>query len=76
MWKFLDLPRFIGSGYLIIVLLAASAGIFCVCILMEWVRTKIFVITKLDRLIFYIGDKMDKSLDKLCGGQEGNLEDR
>lgn len=70
LWKFLDLPRFIGSGYLIIVLIAASAGIFCVCILMEWVRTKIFVITKLDRLIFYIGDKMDKSLDKLCGGQK------
>ena len=76
LWNFLDLPSFIGSGYLIIVLIAASVGIFCVCILMEWVRTKIFVITKLDRLIFYIGDKMDKSLDKLCGGQEGNLEDR
>lgn len=66
LWRLLDLTRFIGSGYLIAILFITAIGIFAVCIALEWVRTKIFVFTRLDRLAATIGNKMDECLERIC----------
>lgn len=66
LWKFLNLARFINSGYLIVTLIVTSLIIFAICIIMEWVRLKVFAFIKLELLIEKIGGKLDYLLNKMC----------
>lgn len=66
LWEFFDLTRFINSGYLIVVLFASATVIFVVCIVMEWIRSEIFIFMKLDEIILCIGNRIDRFLEKIC----------
>lgn len=66
LWKIFNVTQFINSGYLIVVLIGSAIVIFTTCLVLEWIRTKIFTIVGVDKFISYIGNKMDHVLDKLC----------
>lgn len=65
LWSVLDLVRFIDSGYLVPLLLLASLAIFTVCIILEWLRSKLFEVCRLNALTNFIGEKLDNMMNRL-----------
>lgn len=65
LWGMIGLDRFVDQWYLVFMLFAASLGIFVVCLLLEWLRTKLFHCCKIDDLVSNIGDRLDRLAERM-----------
>ena len=62
LWETLSPNQFIGSGYLLVVVLIEAVMIFAVCICMEWIRQRVFNIVGINAAVKKIGNRMDNYL--------------
>ena len=67
LWQWLNPGGYAESPWMVAYVLGCGIGIFCICCLIEWIRSKLFRLCRIDRLVNSLCDKLQSRVERWLG---------